>query len=98
MAFTLETWKTAFTERLSQWRQRMQQGGSTSVYAFVSAMALWPVAAALHGGDLGAVAALGGLLAGVGSKLLANYLQHWKDETDAARQLTTEVTREPALQ
>jgi hypothetical protein len=98
MAFTLETWKTAFTERLSQWRQRMQQGGSTSVYAFVSAMALWPVAAALHGGDLGAVAALGGVLAGVGSKLLANYLQHWKDETDAARQLTTEVTREPALQ
>ena len=50
MAFTPETWKTAFTERLSQWRQRMQQGGITSVYAFVSAMTLWPVAAALHGG------------------------------------------------
>ena len=65
MAFTPETWKTAFTERLSQWRQRMQQGGVTSVYAFVSAMTLWPVAAALHGGDVGAAVALSGVLAGV---------------------------------
>src|SRR5437763_2430460 len=97
MSLTPDTWKTTFTERLSQWRQRMQQGGVTSVYAFVSAMALWPVAAALHGGDLGAVAALGGVLAGVGSKLLANCLQHWKDETDAAQQLTAEVNKEPQL-
>jgi hypothetical protein len=58
MAFTSETWKAAFTERLSHWRQRMQQGGVTSVYAFVSAMALWPIAATLHGGDVGAAVAL----------------------------------------
>jgi hypothetical protein len=45
MTFTPETWKTTFTERLSHWRQRMQQRGITSVYAFVSAMTLWPVAA-----------------------------------------------------
>jgi len=97
MAFTVETWKTALTERLGQWRQCMQQGGGTSVYAFVSAMTLWPVAAALHGGDLGAVAALGGALAGVGGNLIANRLQGWKDETDAARQLTAAVATEPAL-
>lgn len=97
MSLTPSTWKTAFTERLSQWRQRMQQGGVTSVYAFVSAMVLWPVAAALHGGDVGAVAALGNVLAGVGGNLIANRLQGWKDETDAARQLTAEVATEPAL-
>jgi len=97
MAFTPETWKTAFTERLSHWRQRMQQGGITSVYAFVSAMTLWPVAAALHGGDVAAAVALGGVLAGVGGNLIANRLQRWQDETDAARQLTTEVATEPAL-
>jgi len=97
MAFAPETWKTAFTERLSQWRQRMQQGGVTSVYAFVSAMTLWPVAAALHGGDVGAAVALGGVLAGVGGNLIANRLQRWQDETDAARQLTAEVATEPAL-
>jgi hypothetical protein len=97
MAFTPETWKTVFTERLSHWRQRMQQGGVTSVYAFVSAMALWPVAAALHGGDVGAAVALGGVLAGVGGNLIANRLQRWQDETDAARHLTAEVATEPAL-
>ena len=97
MAFTPETWKTAFTEHLSQWRQRMQQGGITSVYAFVSAMTLWPVGAALHGGDVGAAVALGGVLAGVGGNLIANRLQRWQDETDAARQLTAEVATEPVL-
>ena len=97
MAFTPETWKTAFIERLSQGRQRMQQGGITSVYAFVSAMTLWPVGAALHGGDVGAAVALGGVLAGVGGNLIANRLQRWQDETDAARQLTAEVATEPVL-
>jgi hypothetical protein len=97
MAFTPEIWKTAFTERPSHWRQRMQQGGITSVYAFVSAMTLWPVAATLHGGDVGAAVALSGVLAGVGGNLIANRLQRWHDETDAARQLTAEVATEPAL-
>lgn len=97
MSLTPETWKTAFTKRLPQWRQRMQQAGITSVYAFVSTMALWPVAAAFHGGDVGAMVALSGVLAGVGGNLIANRLQRWQDETEAARQLTAEVAAEPAL-
>jgi hypothetical protein len=60
-------------------------------------MTLWPVAAAFHGGDVGAVVALGGVLAGVGGNLIANRLQRWQDETDTARQLTAEVATEPAL-
>jgi hypothetical protein len=37
------------------------------------------------------------MLAGVGGNLIANRLQRWKDETDAARQLTAEVATEPVL-
>src|SRR4029453_6816428 len=75
----------------------MQYGGITSVYAFVSAMTLWPVAAALHGGDVGAAGAFGGVLAGGGGHLISNRRPRWHDETDAARQLTAEVAIEPAL-
>jgi hypothetical protein len=97
MIFTFETWKTAFAERLPQWRQRMQGLGITSMYTFISAMALWPVAAAAKAGDWQALTALGGVLAGVGGNLLANRLQGWKDEADAARHITTSVSTEPAL-
>ncbi|HEY5869003.1 MAG TPA: hypothetical protein VI542_26150, partial [Candidatus Tectomicrobia bacterium] len=97
MAFTLETWKTAFAERLPQWRQRMQSLGVTSMYTFISAMALWPVAAVVQSGDRQMLLALGGVLAGVGANLLANRLQDWKDEADAARDIATNVTAEPAL-
>jgi hypothetical protein len=98
MTFTFETWKTAFAERLPQWRQRMQGLGITSMYTFISAMALWPVAAAAQAGNWQALTALGGVLAGVGGNLLANRLQGWKDEADAARQMATSVSAEPALQ
>jgi hypothetical protein len=97
MTFTFETWKTAFAERLPQWRQRMQGLGITSMYTFISAMALWPVAAATKAGDWQALIALGGGLAGVGGNLLANRLQSWKDEADAARHIATSVSAEPAL-
>jgi hypothetical protein len=38
-----------------------------------------------------------GVLAGAGGNLVANRLQRWHDETDAARQLMAEVATEPAL-
>ena len=97
MPFTLDTWKTAFTARLPHWRQRMEQLGITSLYVSVSAMALWPVAAAAQTGDGQALTALGGVLASVGGNLLANRLQSWRDEADAARQLSTALPAEPAL-
>ncbi len=97
MPFTPDTWKTAFTARLPHWRQRMQQLGITSLYASVSAMALWPVAAAAQTGDWQALTALGAVLAGVGGNLLANRLQSWQDEADAARQLSTALPADPAL-
>ena len=52
---------------------------------------------AATGGDISAGMALGGVLAGVGSNLVANRIQGWKDEADAARQITAEVSKDVAL-
>lgn len=91
MAFTLETWKTQLSERLQNWRQRMVGCGVDSVYAWLSAMTLWPVAQAATSGDVSAGVALGGVLAGVGTNLVANRVQGWKDEADAARDIASEL-------
>src|SRR5262249_52763659 len=97
MIWNLDTWKVVFAERLPRRRQRMQHSGSTSLYAFVSAMALWPAVAAVQGGTWAALAVLGSVVAGVGGNLLANRLQSWKDEADGARQLATALATEPGL-
>lgn len=75
MAFDLTTWKGRVRERLTGWRQRMQQAGITSVYNFLCVATLWPVVQAAQGGDWGATGALGAALARVGSNLIANRLQ-----------------------
>ena len=54
----------------------------------VSAAALWPIAQAAVGGDVVTMMGFGAALGGnVGGNLVANQLQRWKDEADAARQL-----------
>ncbi len=97
MPFDLTTWKANFKHRLPGWKKRVQQTGVNSVYYTVSAAALWPVVEAARTGDWGAVAALGGVLAGLGSNLLANQMQSWKDETDAAVKLAEAGSTQPAL-
>jgi hypothetical protein len=97
MPFDFETWKMKLAERLQGWRSRMQHVGTNSVYAFLSATTLWPVVEAAQKGEWAAFSALGGVLASVGSNLLAHRIQTWKDETDATRQLTEEVRMEPDL-
>ncbi len=42
MAFDLKTWKAKVAQRMEDWRPRMQRAGVNSVYAFLSAAALWP--------------------------------------------------------
>jgi len=64
------------------WKARWEKAraaGVTSLYTFLSAMALWPVVEAAQRGDLSLIFALGGVLAGVGGDLLANQIQSWKD-------------------
>jgi formylglycine-generating enzyme required for sulfatase activity len=90
MAFDVQVWRERVAQRTMGWKDRWEQAqaaGVTSLYAFLSAMALWPVVEAYQQGDLAAILALGGVVAGVGGNLLANQIQSWKDETDAARTL-----------
>lgn len=104
MPFNLETWKDKVYEQLWDWRSRMQQAQAVSVYMFLSATALWPVVAAVRQGDWGALFAVGGVVSGVGTNLLANFIQQWKDEAhgwqdeaDGARQIAAAVAAEPTL-
>jgi hypothetical protein len=98
MTFDLTSWKSDLQGRFHNWRPRWQQAGTHSLYLFVAATALWPVAAALQRGDLAAVMLLGQLLANVGSNLLANVIQRIKDEADAPHQLAEALAESPALQ
>jgi formylglycine-generating enzyme required for sulfatase activity len=97
MAFDLDIWKAQVSRRMKGWKPRMQRAGVNSVYAFLSAAAMWPVVEAARSGEWVALAVLGNVLAGVGSNLLANRIQGWKDEADAAHQLATDATEDPAL-
>lgn len=93
MAFDLPTWQGRVREQLTDWRERMHRAGVSSIYHFLSAATVWPVVQAAQGGDWGAIGALGAVAAGVGGNLVANRLQGWKDEADAAKRLASE----PAL-
>jgi formylglycine-generating enzyme required for sulfatase activity len=101
MAFDLDTWKSQLAERLKDWKPRMQRAGVSSIYAFLSAAALWPVVEAYQRGEIAALLALGGVLGGVGGNLVANQIQAWKDrhasEAEAARQLEEQVLTEENL-
>ncbi len=97
MAFDLMIWQEKMRARLPGWKARLARAGVTSAYAGVSALALWPVVEAARQGEWAALAALGGVLAGLGSNLLANQLQGWKDEADAAKQLAAALPANPAL-
>src|SRR5574341_1450521 len=99
MPFTFQTWQDQIKTRLQGWKQRMRDSGIYSIYAFVATSTLWPVVEAFRQNDLTAIAALGGALAGVGSNLLANVIQSWKDKADtaAARQLETDLAEQPEL-
>ena len=76
---------------------RWQASGVESVYAFLAAVTLWPVAEATRAGNWGPLMALGQLLAPTGSQGLATQLQHWQDEADAARQMAVHLGTQPTL-
>ncbi|MGB8647999.1 MAG: SUMF1/EgtB/PvdO family nonheme iron enzyme [Anaerolineae bacterium] len=97
MAFDLAQWKQALASNLRAWKAQMAAAGVTSAYAFIAAAALWPVAQAAQQGDWSALMALGGVTAGLGTNLLANQIQRWKDAADAAAQLASQVDTAPAL-
>ncbi|MCP5007805.1 MAG: hypothetical protein GY941_28295, partial [Planctomycetes bacterium] len=91
MSFTLDTWKESIKKNLDGWRVRMRETGVESIYSFVSASALLPLIQAVSGGELVAIAELGRLTSSLGTSLLASKLQNWKNESDAAKKIESEI-------
>ncbi len=100
MSFTFDTWKESLKKNLDGWCGRMKKSGINSIYAFVSASALWPVIQAAKGGEWAAIAALGSLTSGLGASLLANKLQNWKNKSDVvkvAKEIESEIENDQDL-
>jgi len=97
-----QTWQKQIQERLDRFsasaRAQFQQAAPNLLYGFLSGMTLWPVAEAMRGGDLaGPILALGGIVGNVGANLIANQVQNWKDEADAAEQLSQAAQSDPGV-
>jgi len=97
MAFNLQTWRDQCKAYLKDLKQRIADRKVDSIYGTIAAAALWPVIAAFQQGDLSALVALGQVLAGVGTNLLAGGLQSWRDQAEAARDLQARIEKEPDL-
>jgi len=87
--FTLETWKeqtSKQTQKIKAWLERVRRNPAPYLlYSGLCGMTLWPLIDAMQKGQtLGAMMALGTAAAGVGGNLLANQVQHWKDQADEA--------------
>jgi len=99
MPFLPETWRAKVTERLWEWRLRVEQTRPAAVYSALSAAVLWPlVQAAQSTGMLPVALALGNVVAGVGGNLIAEQIQRWHDqaqpssEADVAAWITAHIT------
>lgn len=91
MPLSLTEWKDRLKARWQAWRANPKAAlsslGAKSLYFGMAGTALYPIAEAVSRGDLAAVGMLYTLGAGVGVNLIANAVQSWADESDAAQQL-----------
>ena len=76
MAFDLSVWKKQMAGQVQDWPSLMKRAGVHTIYAFVSAAALWPVAEAVGHGDPLAWMALGSVVGNLGTNLIATKIQH----------------------
>ncbi len=97
MSLSLPDWIAEAKSRLQRWASQqswdaepknlLNRAGAHTLYFGMAGAALYPIAEAVARGDLAAVGLLYSLGAGVGVNLIANAVQSWADEEDAARQL-----------
>ncbi|MBP7961046.1 MAG: SUMF1/EgtB/PvdO family nonheme iron enzyme [Caldilineaceae bacterium] len=80
----LNTWKEAVARRLTDSARFLKKMTPDSLYGMLAASSLLPVIAAANGGDFAAVAALTGVVGGIGGNLIANQIQAWKDTSENA--------------
>ena len=89
MEFTESTWRDRTTEKLKQMKNWLKKGDAPFItYATVAGLSLWPLveaAATSPSGQLLPVylyVALGSVASGVGSNLIAEQLQRWRDQAE----------------
>ena len=85
MDFNLNEWKQKISQNIQGWKERFQRTGISTLYYGLAATSLLPViqAASNQLGDVTSLlVALGGVFANVGTNLLANKIQGWKDKSD----------------
>ena len=97
MSFDLNIWKAQYKIQLSGWRERMKAAGAKSVYYFITASAFLPIAQAFQNREIEAFG-FAAIASGIGANLLANIVQNWRDEADAAAKLQAAVQADPDLQ
>jgi formylglycine-generating enzyme required for sulfatase activity len=101
MSLILSDWMINARTRLQKWssqpRQALNRVGANALYFGMAGTALYPIAEAVGRGDLAALFLLNSLGVNVGVNLIANAVQDWADEEDAARQLAAEAAEHQEL-
>ncbi len=98
MAFDIEKWKEQVYIRYQTLKEGINRESAQHLYAFLSVSALWPVLDAAQRGDWAAVGTLASLTtANLGTNLLANQIQSWKDEATTIRDISQAAQNDPAL-
>ncbi|MCW5854041.1 MAG: hypothetical protein KIT87_28495, partial [Anaerolineae bacterium] len=72
--------KTAIRDRLRELQAQVRARAAGAVYHTLVASTLFPIVAAFNQGDVPTLIAAGQVLAGLGSNLLANKIQAWKEQ------------------
>jgi formylglycine-generating enzyme required for sulfatase activity len=90
VAFTLTDWTEQVRKRLQSWaqapRDAWRDAGARTLFGYLAAMTLFPLAEALARGDSMDVGlTLGAITAGVGGNLIAEQVQRWKDRADSGQ-------------
>lgn len=86
----ITAWREVVKIHLESRRHLLRQIAPNTLYGFLAASTLAPFLAAVNQGDFGVLSVLMSVVGGVGGNLIANYLQTWKDRTEA--ELPIELT------
>lgn len=87
MSFDLDDWKKQIEIELENWVPRMKDAGVESVYAFLSASALWPLVKRAKEGDITTYVTLGDIAGATGANLIVNQIQNWTGPNFIAKYL-----------
>jgi hypothetical protein len=98
MTFDIEHWKAQVYLGYQKVQRAFWRESTNQLYATLSVLAIWPVVEAAQRGDWGAVGALASLTAAnLGTNLLANQIQNWKDQVSTIQQVHQDLAQDPAL-